>query len=343
MPLPHIYWFAYYNFDEPSVRYRAKYPLKDMADKGLITYDLVIPGYSPPIVYKFLKTYFAIIFSRKQQSVIVFEKIHTTRFYASALKLLLRLQPNNTLYDIDDADYLKFPPRNIYYFMKNCAGCTAGSHELVKSVQKMNARVTLLTSPVIEHKFAKVRRNKLFTVGWVGYYNAHRESLRQLFFPALLQLNFPVKLILLGVTKAEHHIEISRYFSANSNITIEVPEAIDWQDENALYESIVQFDVGVAPLLPTEINKAKSAFKIKQYLSCGVPVLGSATGENNVFLHHGINGYACHNPEDYAQYLETIASMPDAEYTTMSANAVSGKTSFSVRTYTETFLSALNF
>jgi hypothetical protein len=84
MEIKHIYWFAYYNLDEPSVRYRAKFPLQQLKDKHGITFSLVYPGYDFKHVSNFLLTFLSALFFRKRHSVIVFQKIYSTGLYATA-------------------------------------------------------------------------------------------------------------------------------------------------------------------------------------------------------------------------------------------------------------------
>ncbi len=342
MTTQHIYWFAYFNTEEPSVRYRAKYALEELAAQHKLTYDLVFPGYSPLTVLKFVITFFSIIVARKPNSVIVFEKIHTQRIYATALKLLLRIKPDRTFYDIDDADYLKFPPETIYHFIKHCSACTVGSQSIADFACKMNKNVLLLTSPVVDHRHIKTYRNKELVIGWIGYYNAHRESLMQLFFPSLKDVSIPVKLLLMGVTKQHHREELANYFVGIKNVTLEIPQDIDWQNEDEIYRTISTIDIGIAPLLNTEINKAKSAFKLKQYMSCGIPVLGSGTGENKVFLKHGINGYVCDSSQDYEQHIMKISEMSDTEYGSLSVHALDTKKLFSMHYYCTTLMHLLD-
>lgn len=142
----------------------------------------------------------------------------------------------------------------------------------------------------------KAALEKTFTIGWVGYYGAHRQSLTELFFPSLYKIDFPLKLKLLGVSDKVEEQEIKSYFKHNKNITVETPLDLDWLDEHSIYELITTFDFGVSPLIDNEFNRGKTAFKLKQCMSCGVPVLGSRVGENIAFLQDGINGYLCDTP-----------------------------------------------
>lgn len=339
MEIKHIYWFAYYSLDVPSVRYRAKFPLHQLKDKHGITFSIVYPGYHFQNLSNFIITFFAALLFRKSNSIIVFQKIHTRGIYATALKVLLFFRPQNTLYDIDDAEYTRRPAQTIHHFMKKCSACSAGSKSLVDYIRQFNRNVFLLTSPVIDHGLTKAALEKTLTVGWVGYYGAHRQSLTELFFPALHNIDFPLKLKLLGVANKIEEQEIKSYFKDNKNITVEAPLDLDWLDEQSIYKIIATFDIGVSPLTDNEFNRCKSAFKLKQCLSCGVPVLGSSVGENKTFLRDGINGYFCDAPDDFFLKLNSIKSSQNGSYTKLSINAKETFSTFSIDNYCTTFIS----
>ncbi len=338
MLIKHIYWFAYFNLDEPSVRYRAKFPLQRLKDKHGITFSIVYPGYDFQNLSNFFLAFFSALFFRKSNSIIVFQKIYTNGIYATALKVLLFFRPQHTLYDIDDAEHTRRPAQTIHHFMKNCSACSAGSKSLVDYIRQFNQNVFLLTSPVIDHGLTKTELEETLTVGWVGYYGAHRQSLTQLFFPALHDIDFPLKLILLGVADKVEEQEIKSYFKSNKNITVETPLGLDWLDEHSIYETIATFDIGVSPLTDNEFNRSKSAFKLKQCLSCGVPVLGSSVGENRAFLQDGVNGYLCDSPTDYFQKLTSLKSSQNGSYTKLSRNAKRTFPTFSIDNYCSTFI-----
>lgn len=337
MKIKHIYWFAYYNQDSPSVRYRCKMPLAWLKDKKGIQSDIVYPGYRLQEIFKFISVYFSALFFRKNDSVIIIQKVHTNKIYGRLLKLLIRVSGKNTVYDIDDADYLKYKPHVIHYFMQRCEICFGGSQAILNYIQQFNSKNYLLTSPVKKATPIKTKKNDLFHIGWIGFYNAHRESLFQYLFPAVIRLDFPVRLVLLGVTKETHYEEIARYFKTYPHIQIDVPLNLNWQDDIHIQYRIAAFDVGVAPLIDTEINSAKSAFKMKQYLSCGVPVLASPVGENISFLNNGSNGFICRDENDFTIYLNKIREMHPAEYAGMCENAYRSSKQFNLEMYCKTF------
>ncbi len=120
-----------------------------------------------------------------------------------------------------------------------------------------------------------------------------------------------------------------------------MPDDIDWLNELSIYSRICEFDIGIAPLLDTEINRSKSAFKTKQYLSCGVPVLGSTVGENVNYIRHGINGFICETLEHYEHFIASINEMDQQAYKLLSAGALESAASFSLDIYCTALLNSM--
>jgi glycosyltransferase involved in cell wall biosynthesis len=131
--------------------------------------------------------------------------------------------------------------------------------------------------------------------------------------------------------------EIQSIFRSNPNITVDAPLGLDWHDEPSIYKIICTFDIGVSPLIDNEFNRGKSAFKLKQCLSCGIPVLASSVGENIAFISHGKNGYFCDTPDEY---YERIISLKISEgiFSDLTLNAKNTFPSFSIDEYCSIFL-----
>jgi glycosyltransferase involved in cell wall biosynthesis len=162
----------------------------------------------------------------------------------------------------------------------------------------------------------------LFTIGWLGGFEwGHRESLWELFFPAIQHIEFNCKLILLGVDSEADRKMISDYFSDQPNVCIEVPQSINWNDEIEIQNRILSFDIAIATLSDNPIQLSKSGIKAKQYMNNGIPVLANNLAENNSVVIDGYNGFFCDSAGDFTEKIQFFYDMPDSVYQEFSQNA----------------------
>jgi glycosyltransferase involved in cell wall biosynthesis len=272
--------------------------------------------------------------------LIVIQRVNSNLIYSNLLKILIKIKNSNTVYDLDDADYLEHPPSTIYYFIKNCSAVYVGSKELQRNLSHLNNRIILNTSPTLDLKITKQGKNGLFTIGWIGdFKGGHKEGLVNLFFPALKDLPFKIKLILLGVHINSDFEYLTDYFKRYRNVQLEIPKNIDWQNEREIQNRITKFDIGIATLFDNELHRSKSAFKLKQYFNNGIPVLSSAIPENSNFVEEGRNGFYCETSDDFRKRIIEINDMSPSDYNNLSFGARSGITKFNLKQYTETLIS----
>jgi glycosyltransferase involved in cell wall biosynthesis len=337
--LKFIYWFAHYNLNSPSVRYRGQYPLTFLKQHSGIESHFVYPSYKPLRILYFLRVYFSALLFRKSNSIIVIQRIRSNFIYANALKFLIKASNAGTVYDIDDADYLEYPPATINFFIKNCKAVFVGSRELCLNLTGLNPNIIINTSPTPDLSKYKNLKNKLLTIGWIGDFGGgHKESLVNTFFPALRDLPFKVRIILLGVIKTSEINFLTHYFETFDKVSLEIPGNIDWTDEILIQERISEFDIGIATLVDNESHRSKSAFKAKQYLNNGIPVLSSNIAENNVFVQDGINGFLCENSDDFRRRIIEISEMSDDKFKQLSVNARKSIVNFDLNKYCNTLL-----
>ena len=348
MTIKHIYWFAPYNLTCPSTRYRGKLPLKLLEQEYQVTNDFIYPQRNWRGILRFLKTFFTVLFFRKEDSLIVIQKVISNRLYANLLKILILVRSKNTLYDIDDAEYYRTSTQTLHFFLRHCETVSVSSQALKKYCSDFNENIIELTSPVPIHSYHKKTKNRKFIIGWVGDFGnghdvskdfSHKANMYQLLFPRLLELNCPFQLMLIGIKKESDMQEISNYFKHKPNIQINIPTHLDWSNDEWLYPMISRFDVGVSPMLDHPFNQAKSAFKAKQYLSCGIPVIASDIGENSRFVIDGFNGMLCQNSNNFSKAIEHFYKMKEEEYVVFSKNALKNVDDFSVKKYCENFIS----
>ena len=332
--LEFIYWFAFYNLNSASVRYRAKYPLDFLKKNHNINSYLVIPSYTTKGIYTFLKAYFSAILYRKPNSLIVIQRVQSHFVYACLLKLLVLVRKHNTIYDLDDADYLEVNPSTIYFFSKKCEIISAGSRKIAEHLKQYNECIIHTTSPTVDLGITKISKNSPFNIGWIGDFKGdHKESLIQFVFPALRCLSFNFKFTIVGIEQVEDLKFIHSYFADRQNVEIDVPMQIDWNNETYLQNLIVNFDIGIATLLNNEMQISKSGIKAKQYLNNGIPVLSTNLPENDLVIQHGYNGFFCSDAMEFEERMNQFYNMPESEYLVYSKNARSSNKNFNLQKF----------
>lgn len=317
-----IYWFSFYNNESSSVRYRATYPLDNFEKLKGVKYYHIIPSYSIKEILKFSRAYFSALFFRKRNSLIVIQRVQSNFIYSRLLKILIYFRNQNSIYDIDDADYLITNPNTIYYFAKRCDKVSAGSKQIESHLKQFNSNIIHITSPIVDLGIVKQNKSNIFTIGWIGDFSGgHKEAILEIIFPVLKQIGFQFKLILIGVSKRNDREFMNNYFSEHSNIQLEIADAVDWNDERAIQEKLVTFDIGLATLTNEPIQIAKSGIKAKQYMNNGIPVISTNLPENNSYVIDGFNGILCTTPNDFANAINKFYLMDSLEYNTYSKNA----------------------
>jgi len=318
----HIYWFAYYNLDSPSVRYRAKYPLEFAKVNLGISSNLIIPGYSPNRLLGFIVSYFIAMFFPKKNSLIVIQRVSSNFIFSNLLKILVIIRRELTIYDLDDADYLDRDPKTIHFFARNCNYVFAGSPEIAKYLEKFNKKVFHTTSPTPDYDIVKRERNSVFTIGWIGGFGwGHKASLYKYLFPALKELKFNCRLIMIGIPLESDQLELVEFFKEHENIEVVIPRNINWKDEGSIQKMIAWFDVGIATLLNHPIQLAKSGIKAKQYMNNGIPVICNDLPENKNVVINGYNGFICNSVSEFSERLIELRNMNDDLYWKHSKNA----------------------
>lgn len=169
----------------------------------------------------------------------------------------------------------------------------AGNNYLLERAKLSNKKVKLFPTVVDINKFKNSNpiKDNFFTIGWIGspgtakYLKIIEDALKEVSLDKYIRIN------LIGANKINiNGISINH---------------IKW-DKNTEVEEISKFDVGIMPLPDNPWERGKCGFKLIQYLSCNLPVIGSAVGVNREIIIDGVNGFQAKSTDEWIKYIKLL-------------------------------------
>lgn len=82
-------------------------------------------------------------------------------------------------------------------------------------------------------------------------------------------------------------------------------------DDPKLYYRVIDFDIGICPLLDTEFARSKSPVKALEYMARGGVVVASDVEPYRRFVDHGVNGFLVKREHEWLKYLSELAGDPE--------------------------------
>ncbi|MEI7707008.1 MAG: glycosyltransferase [Chlorobium sp.] len=212
------------------------------------------------------------------------------------------------IYDFDDAFYLKYHSglmgvarpllgRKFERVIAGAAAVTAGNRVLANYALQFNTKTHLFPSVVDTGRYLSRpagHHGKVFTVGWIGSPSTA---------PFLMELVGPLSVI--GKESPIRFIVIGGKAPVVPNVTV---VEMEWNEHTEI-DLINSFDVGVMPLPVDDWARGKCAFKLIQYMACGVPVIASPVGANSDVITDDC-GLMASTPEEWVNRLRIMRDDP---------------------------------
>ena len=198
-----------------------------------------------------------------------------------AERLFLRGGP--TIHTTYDADYVHFPEKTRYLYERADA-VVATSEAIYTEVEQIAGpdRVWYIP-PSVDTDFFNPNvlvesslETDSYVLGWVGNPDVHLDNLRYLAerLQGVETDDVTLRMLLGGG-------QLSQSVQADLTDTGLTLDLVDHVAREKVPMVINSFDVGLAPLRDTEFNRGRSSEKIREYMACGIPVIGSPVGENS--------------------------------------------------------------
>lgn len=246
-----------------------------------------------------------------RHDVVVFQKTYS-RYHRWLMALANRLG-KKTILDLDDAPSRTQNPvtlRNVEAMMKNAFAVTVGSENLLAYARPFQSNSHLIPSSIpIDNYVVKVHTNGNGPVclGWIGNGKHYCEDLTTILREPLTRVarETPIRLRIVGACGERNLYET---FQNIPGLQAELIDAIEWRNPQAVQREIAQFDVGLYPLLPSQNNHFKCAFKALEYMASGIPVISSRVAFNQTVIDNGDNGILADSTAEWTTAITELAA-----------------------------------
>ncbi len=291
----------------PSYRYRLKEVKDSFKKKGLLLflYESNISSYPPSNklarflwIINLVISRLPLLFEQKKYNLILLQ-----REMISTLYTLERFFYKPFILDIDDAVHLRQKFNSIDKIASKASAIVVCNNYLFDYYKKINSNVNIIPTPINIDKYTPrdKKKSSTFVIGWIG-----------------TSSNFPsLKLV---------EKQLARFLKDNSNAILKIVSNEDpkfltippkqyifkpWSEEDDV-QDIQSFDVGIMPLVENEHSHGKCAFKMLQYMSCGVPVISTCLPMNKAILDIKECGYCITNDnEEWYEALNKLSKDPN--------------------------------
>ena len=141
------------------------------------------------------------------------------------------------------------------------------------------------------HNKTKNQNDIPLTIGWTGTFTNFIHL--PLVLPAIKKLQNEFNLIFLIIAEKNPDLNDIEYVFKKWNLETEI-------------EDLLLMNIGIMPLIKTDVQLGKCAFKAIQYMSLGIPAVVSPVGANCEVVQNKITGYWADNNAEWYNTLKLL-------------------------------------
>ncbi len=208
---------------------------------------------------------------------------------------LERFLPPSTVFDVDDALWLRGVPGHSERIARRCAAVVAGNEHIAAYYRPLARQVFVVPTSVDTSRWSPRprARGEDFRVGWMGTGGN---------LPFLSEIAAPLAAFLQAHPRAHLFVSADEAPALRS-VPPDRVRFERWSEETEV-ASVASFDVAVMPLPDTEWSRGKCGAKMLLAMAMEVPVIVSPVGVAAEILARGDVGWAARTAEDWRAALE---------------------------------------
>ncbi|WP_375586222.1 glycosyltransferase family 4 protein [Cyclobacterium xiamenense] len=185
-------------------------------------------------------------------------------------------------------------PKKIDRVMRWADTVTAGNAYLMQRAERAGAkRVVRLPTVIDPYRYRKKihQQQDTLTIGWIG--SPSTQKYLNALLPVWEHLRREFDLVFLLVNEKTKPL-----FPGNV-------QTIPWTESGEV-AALLSMDIGIMPLPDDPWERGKCAYKLIQYMACGLPVVASPVGMNAEVVTNGVNGFLAQTEKEWVDALSRL-------------------------------------
>ncbi len=248
--------------------------------------------------------------SVKKGDIVYIQRAISNKYFFMLLISYVFLFRRKMVFDLDDPTYFHsfFKTKMLTQMADVVVVC---HHAIADWVRQYNQNVHIVHISLTMSAYEKFTHSYTsagppYVIGWVGTAPEHRRNL-ELLVPVFERLVHsapaPFCFVLVGALKNKQIYEMF----AIPGLDVRFIDALEWADPRAVPKEIQKFDIGVQPHhTGGKWDRAKTSFKIIEYMACGVAGVSSPFGEMPYIVQDGVNGYLAEGEDEWVEKLKIL-------------------------------------